>query len=339
MIEWLAGNGYECTVITTYPYYPYWRVQNPYRKNRFWFKTENHKFPSGGSIKVIRCPIYVPAKPSGLKRIILDFTFLFTSAFPLLRMLFKPKKDLVMAVAPPFLIGIPAVIYKFFKKSKFVYHIQDMQIEAARDLGMIKANALIRVLFKIERLIVNRADVISSISDGMISKLEEKFGERIYFFPNWADVKKFHPIDDKTEIKKEFGFNPEDVIVLYSGAIGQKQGLEAILYAADHFKDRENVNFIICGSGPYQTTLQAMAQSLGTTNVSSLPVQPLEKFNTFLNLARVHLVIQKADASDLMMPSKLTSILAVGGLALITANKGAGLHTLISKYGVGVVVD
>lgn len=339
MIEWLAANGYECTVITTYPYYPYWEVQEPYRKWRFWYKTEKQSFTSGGSIKVVRCPIYVPKKPSGLKRIILDFTFLFTSAFPLMFLLFKRKKDLVMAVAPSFLVGLPAVMYRLFKKSTFDYHIQDMQIEAARDLGMIKSKSVISGLFKIEGFIINHADVVSSISDAMIEKLKEKCKRDIYFFPNWADVRNFHPLGNKEVIKKDFGFDPEDKIILYSGAIGQKQGLEAILQAADHFKTRKEVKFIICGSGPYKTTLESMAKSMGLSNIYFFPLQPLEVFNSFLNLAQVHLVIQKTDASDLMMPSKLTAILAVGGLALITANQGAGLHSLVTNHGVGIVVD
>src|SRR5690606_23375426 len=214
MIDWLAKNGLECTVITTYPYYPYWRVQNPYRKNRFWFKIENQKFDSGGSIKVIRCPIYVPKKPSGIKRIILDFSFLFTSAFPLMYLLFKKRKTLVMAVAPSFLIGMPAVAYKFFKRSKFVYHIQDMQIEAARELGMLKSKFLINTLFRIENFIFKKADAVSSISDGMIAKLKLKSKRDIYFFPNWADIKTFYPVLNKTEIKRDFGFKNNDRIIL-----------------------------------------------------------------------------------------------------------------------------
>ena len=39
------------------------------------------------------------------------------------------------------------------------------------------------------------------------------------------------------------------------------------------------------------------------------------------------------------MPSKLTTILSVGGLALITANPGTGLHTLVNSHNVGIVVE
>lgn len=339
MIEWLAKSGCECTVITTYPYYPFWKVQEPYRKNRFWFKTEKECFDSGGSIRVIRCPIYVPGAPSGIKRIILDFSFLFTSAFPLFYLLFQKKKDMVLAIAPSFLIGLPALCYKFFKRSKFIYHIQDMQIEAARDLGMIKSKFLIRILFNIEHFIFKKADIVSSISDGMMRKLAQKINRKIYFFPNWADIKTFHPINNKAEIKNQFGYNKDDKIVLYSGAIGQKQGLEAILSAAHFLRNDLNVKFIICGQGPYKPALETMANNFELNNTFFFPLQPLEKFNEFLNLADVHLVVQKADASDLMMPSKLTSILAVGGLAIITANENSGLYTLVKNHGVALVVQ
>ena len=70
-----------------------------------------------------------------------------------------------------------------------------------------------------------------------------------------------------------------------------------------------------------------------------MPLQDHSKFNDFLNLADVHLVIQKASASDLVMPSKLTTILAVGGLAIITANPGSGLYSLVKEHNIGVLVD
>lgn len=338
MVEWLAKSGVECTVITTYPYYPYWSVQAPYRKYRFWFKVDNTKFESGGSIKVIRCPIYVPKNPSGLKRIILDFTFLLSAAIPLLFQILQKRKDVVMAVAPSFLVGLPVAIYRLFRKTNFVYHIQDMQIEAAQDLGMIKSDSLVKILFAIERFIFKKADTVSTISDGMIDRIGNKANKNIYFLPNWTNVEAFYPIENQDDVKREFGFETTDKIVLYSGGIGQKQGLESIIHAAEEFRDKPSVKFVICGSGPYKQNLEEIAASANLSNVIFLPLQPIEKFNAFLNLATVHLVIQKADASDLMLPSKLTTILSVGGLALITANKGSGLYNLTENYKVGRVV-
>jgi colanic acid biosynthesis glycosyl transferase WcaI len=173
----------------------------------------------------------------------------------------------------------------------------------------------------------------------MQEKIAAKTGKPVYFFPNWVDTDIFYPIADRAALKSQFGFQPSDIVALYSGGIGQKQGLEAILEAATFFTGRANVKFVICGSGPYKATLEALVEEKKLTNVYFFPLQPFEKFNAFLNMADVHLVIQKGDASDLMMPSKLTSILAVGGLAVITANKGSGLHDLVQKFQLASVVD
>jgi len=338
MISWLVDRGYDCTVITSYPYYPFWKIQKPYHKKRFWYTKENFEnVQSGGKLKIYRCPQYVPNKPSGLKRIILDITFILSACLPVLRLLFAKNFDFVMSVAPSFQVGLLGLFFKRFHKAKLIYHIQDLQIEAARDLNLIKFKPAITALFKIEKFIFNNCDVISSISNGMVMKIQEKAEKEVALFPNWTDTKIFYPIKNKENLRKRFGYLPSDKIILYSGSIGEKQGLESILQVASQIKFLPDVKFIICGSGPYKKKLQQMAIEMQLQNVTFFPIQPHGKFNRFLNLADVHLVIQKAGATDLVMPSKLTTILSVGGLALVTADPGSGLHSLISDYNIGVL--
>lgn len=338
MIHWLANAGYDCTVVTTYPYYPYWKVQEPYHKKRFFYLKEVQDFDSGGRITVHRCPMYVPSEPSGKKRMLLDVSFMVSAFFQVLALLFRKKCDTVITVVPSFQFGLLGYFYSVFKTSKTVYHIQDLQIEAAQDLNMIKSQKVLDLLYQVERFIFKKTDVISSISEKMVSKIEEKAQKKVVLFPNWSDTTFFSPIEDKEGLKKNFGFLPTNKVVLYSGAIGEKQGLEAIIYAAEAFKEQTAVKFVICGTGPYKKKLEALTQRLGLSNVLFVPLQPMERFNEFLNMADVHLVIQKAKASDLVMPSKLTTILSVGGLALITANEDSGLHALTKKYQMGLLV-
>lgn len=339
MISWLGEKGYDCTVITTYPYYPFWKVQEPYFGSRFWYTTEQQELSSGGKIKVHRCPIYVPAKPTGIRRMLLDLTFLVSAAMKMIQLIPGKKYDYVITVVPSFQIGLLGVFYKMFRPSKFLYHIQDMQIEAARDLKLIKSPSIIKGLFKIENFIFKQADYISTISEGMCAKIRSKSKRDIHLLSNWVNVNLFKPIEEKVLLKKEFGFEPDDKVVLYSGAMGEKQGLEMIIHAARALKKERNLKFLLCGSGPYSRKLISMTNELGLSNVEFLPLQPMDKFNRILNMADLHLVIQKSLASDLVMPSKLTTILAVGGLALVTANKDSELHHLIHAHGIGLVVD
>ena len=340
MISWFVSKGYDCTVITSYPYYPHWKVQEPYFKKRFWYTVEESvDAKSGGSLRIYRCPQYVPAKPSGVKRILLDLTFFLSAALPLLRLLFSKKFDYVLTIAPSFQIGLLGVLFRKFQRSKFLYHIQDLQIEAAQDLKMIKSHKVINLLFKIENYILNRSDVVSTISPGMVKKVKSKTKKDVLLFPNWTDTNSFYPIKNKTNLKKEFSYLPSDKIVLYSGAIGEKQGLDSILHIADQLTKCSRFEVYHLWFGPYKKELQNFADQLKLQNVNFMPLQDHSKFNDFLNLADVHLVIQKASASDLVMPSKLTTILAVGGLAIITANPGSGLYSLVKEHNIGVLAE
>lgn len=338
MTEWMADNGFEVTVISTYPYYPQWRIQKSYRHKHKWYSKEHLKTAQGNTIQVYRCPHYVPKAPTAFKRVLLDVSFFLSAFLQVLKLAAGKKFEYVITVTPPLLLGLLGVLYKsIVRKSKLFYHIQDLQIEAARDLQMIKSRSIINSLFRIENYIMQNSNVISSISEGMIEKIKIKTKKEVLLFPNWADLNLIYPIADKAGIKEEFGFKSSDKIVLYSGSIGEKQGLEAILYAAVKQKD-SNVKFVICGSGPYMKNLQLLAEEQALENVVFLPLQPLEKFNRFLNMADIHLIIQKSNASDLVMPSKLTNILAVGGVALVTADKGCTLHHIIDKYKMGLLV-
>ncbi|MBG9375343.1 WcaI family glycosyltransferase [Panacibacter sp. DH6] len=338
MMQWLANNGNECAVVTTYPYYPQWRLREPYKSHN-WYKKENVSVKGSGTLTVYRCPHYIPANPTGKTRVLHDLSFAIAAFFKVFALLFSRKYDVVINVSPPLIPGLIAIMYKKLRGAKFVYHIQDLQVDAANDLEMIKSKRLINVLFGIERLILKQADYVSSISPGMIKKIKSKVNKDIVFFPNWSDTSFFYPINDKVSLKADFGFQPSDIIALYSGAIGEKQGLEAILHAASKLQNVSGLKFVICGSGPYREKLEGTAKAMQLHNLFFMPLQPLEMFNRFLNMADIHLVIQKVNAGDLVMPSKLTNILAVGGLALVTANPGTSLYELVNDHQMGILAD
>lgn len=335
MARWLADNGYECIVITSFPHYPQWKIQPPYTKSRYWYKKEQLQ---DGRIIVYRCPQYIPNQPSGSKRVLMDISFALSATVRLLIQLFKKKADVVMVVAPPFHLGLLGILYSRIRKADFVYHIQDLQIEAARDLRMISSSLVIKMLFGIERFILKKATVVSSISEGMINKIRNKSNSVVTSFPNWVDVQLFHPLANKDQIKTVYGFSSNDKVILYAGAIGEKQGLEAILHVAATVRHLPHIQFLICGAGPYREQLHQQAISRALNNVHFRDPEPFSSFNQLLNMADVHLVIQKASAGDLVMPSKLTTILAVGGLAVVTANEQTSLHKVVTENKMGIVV-
>ena len=296
--------------------------------------------------------MYVPKVPSGLKRLVHEASFFFSASCMLTKLLFKPKVQHVICIAPPFHLGFLALLYRFVKGAKVNYHIQDLQIEAARDLKVVKSEAFFKLLFKMEKFIkgkpdktihqkfiFNHVDSISSISLGMMRKISHKSNKETILFPNWVDTNRFHPIKERNALKSKWGFKPSDQIVLYSGSIGEKQGLEALIDIGIALKMHSDIQILICGTGPYKAKLESICREKKVENVHFLPLQELEVFNEFLNMADVHLVLQKAQAADLVMPSKLTSILSAGGLVIATASAGSSLYDEIANNQMGILIE
>lgn len=333
MVDWLVENHVKCTVVTSFPYYPYWQIQKPYKG--YFYKKE---VKNNGLLTIYRCPIYIPKKANGFKRILHEASFLISSFFVFVVLIFKPKIATIFCIAPPFHLGLVAIFYKFFKGASITYHVQDLQIEAAKKLNMVKGKWLLTLFSKIELYIFKNVDEISSISKNMISKLITQSKKEVTFFPNWVDNKSFYPIKNSKLSKEKWGFSENDKIILYSGSIGEKQGLNQLIELAQLYKNNTQIKFVIASSGSYSVKLQNEVNELQITNICFMPLQPKEVYNEFLNIADVHLILQKKNAADLVMPSKLTTLMAVGGLTIIACEKGTELYNVISENKIGVIV-
>lgn len=120
--------------------------------------------------------------------------------------------------------------------------------------------------------------------------------------------------------------------MLYSGNMGKKQGLELVIEAAESFKDKQDVVFIMVGTGTAFSDLKTFAADLKLPNIQFHPLQAYEHLPFLMALADVHLVVQKKGVADTVLPSKLTTILSAGGSALITAEHNTELGLLCANY-------
>ncbi|MGN6647196.1 MAG: WcaI family glycosyltransferase [Cytophaga sp.] len=334
MGAWLVKKGHEVDVITAMPYYPQWK-KNPAYAGKWWF-TEKI---AGANVK--RCPLYVPTHVKGATRMIHEFSFFLSSFIYWFRALFK-SYDLVFTPYPPLIIGFWPYIYKLFHpKAKWVFHIQDLQVDAARELDLIKSKRLLRILTKLEAFWLKKADYVSSISSGMKTRILEKgVAESKYIMlPNWAETNVVIPIAKERSMREELDIPCDKKVVLYSGNVGEKQGVDLIIDAAVSFKHMKNVLFVIAGEGASKERLKRHAAEKGGTNVLFISLQPYDKLASFLAIADVHLVVQKKTAADLVLPSKFISILSAGGIALVTADEGTTLYNMVKTNQIAHVCE
>lgn len=332
MSDWLAARGHKVTVVTAPPYYPAWRVRDDYRNTSY--RVEKHD----GKPTVYRVPLWVPEKPTGMKRVLHLMSFM-VGSLPVMALQPLGQPDVVFTVEPTFFAAPVALFLAKVCGAKSWLHVQDFEIDAAFDLGLLPAKGFIHdVALGLERLFTRAFDRVSSISQKMVERAltKEVPPQHAVLFPNWVDVEAVYPMSGATELRRELGLEGK-VVVLYSGNMGAKQGLESLAPLASAFDADEHVHFLFCGDGAFRPMLEA--EVAGLHNVTLLPLQPVERLNELLNTADVHLLPQRAHAADLVMPSKLTGMLASGRAVLATADEGTQVAQVVEGRGIVVPTD
>jgi colanic acid biosynthesis glycosyl transferase WcaI len=338
MASWLSGRGHEVRVVTAPPYYPAWRIREDYRGSLY--RTE--RVP--GQPLVHRTPIYVPESPTGIKRIIHLVSFMLGSLPVMLREMFW-EPHIVFTVEPTFFC---APLTLFVGKSAGAacwLHVQDFEVDAAFELGLLPAQGPVHdVALRIEKFFTFAFDRVSGISARMVDRARGKgiAAERVVLFPNWVDVEAIYPLspagNSTNVIRQELATRvpgiDSKIVLLYSGNMGAKQGLELLAPLAESFASDPRVHFLFCGDGSFRNRLEALVAN--RPNVTLLPLQPLNRLNDLLNLADIHLLPQRASAADLVMPSRLSAMLSSGRPVIATAHPGTQVAQVVEGRGLAV---
>lgn len=338
MCLYLKERGHEARMVTTFPYYPAWEKREGDRGKLY-------RVDEVEGIEVYRCYHYVPSQVSALKRMVHEASFVATS---FLRLLFMRRPDVLVVVSPPLLLGPAAWLMSLAKRCPYVFHVQDLQPDAAVGLGMLKPGLFIRMLYGLEAIAYRFAARVSGISDGMLEAYRGKGvpESKIVFFPNWVDL------DTGKRPLRLRGFEPsfmpslgleEDAFpVVYSGNIGVKQGLDILLEAARSLEKRGNsrkVRIIIAGGGAAKGDLVAKAERMKLRSVLFLPLQDYDRYQQMLAEAKLCLVTQQKGTGQFFFPSKLLSLLSAACPVLTVADEGTELVNALREAGFGVNVE
>ena len=336
MAEWLATQGHDIRVIAAPPYYPEWKVGQGYSSwcyKREFARDKGQR--ASNNLVVWRCPLWVPAKPSGVKRLIHLASFALSSLPVMLcQMIWRPH--VVIVIEPSLMCAPTALLIAKMCNAKSWLHVQDFEVDAAFELGILKSGWLRTAALFIELRLMRSFDMVSTISHRMLSMLIEKgVGPvKTAYFPNWVDLNEIFPLKQESRLRNEFGIPPGRFVALYSGNMGEKQGLEIVLEAASRLVSHPEMQFVLSGEGAARARLFEAYRHL--PNVMWLPLQQAARLNDLLNMADVHLLPQRADVADLVMPSKLSGMLASGRPVLGTARAGTQLAELVASCGIVV---
>ena len=320
LAEFLAQKNHDIRIISSFAYYPTWKKKSEDKGLLFRTDCINH-------IPVHRCWHFVPKQPSTLKRIFHELSFVCTS---FVRQLFLPAPDLYIIVSPPLLLGLAAIVIGFIKRRPFLFHIQDLQPDAALELGMVQKNSMIKILYLLESIAYKNAIKVSCISQSMLEALHKKGvpNSKQIYFPNPTDPIKIKYKDNYTDFRSTHQIPHDHLLASYSGNIGIKQGLEILVDAAKELKDTP-ITILICGEGSYRSTLESLISRESELPIQLLPLLPIEEYHSMLATADVCLITQRHHAGQFCFPSKLSSVVSLGKPVIAVADHSSDLYLAV----------
>ena len=314
--EYLQSKGYNVSIITGFPYYPQWQIRSDYKDKTRWYKEVIN------NVTVYRYKQYVPSNPTFSKRIIHLLSFTFGNIINL----FKVEKPNYVICIVPFTSSILlGWLLKLRYRSKLWIHIQDFEFDAAIDSGLLSSNKslFIKCILWVERTLLKRANVISTISNGMLKKLKSKVpAKNTFYLTNWLDTSKF-----RVKPKQNHSHLSSSLFkILYSGNIGAKQDWDFFFQVMEKLKPLDHIEVVVVGEGAEKEKVVNKIKDYSF--IKHFNLVPYEELPSLLSSADVHILFQKNEVVDTVMPSKLLGMMASAKPSIVTGNRDSEVATV-----------
>ncbi|WEH39105.1 glycosyltransferase [Streptomyces sp. AM 2-1-1] len=322
LAEHWAASSARTDVLTGMPHYPAWRTDDRYRG--VWRTTETR-----AGVHVHRRRHYVPPRQTALRRGLFELTVLGHG------LLAPPKgrPDAVVSQMPSLAGGVIGARIARRHRVPYVPVVQDLMGAAAAQSGIRGGGRAASVAAAAERYALRDAALVGVIHESFVPGVTALGVDpaRIRIVPNWTHVRE--PTADREATRARLGWQPGTPVLLHSGNMGLKQGLDVLVDLARLAPD---VRVVLMGDGNQREALRARAA--GLANLDFLPPAGADEFTDVLAAADVLAVTQRASVLDMSVPSKLTSYFVSGRPVVASVAGEGGTADEVRRSGAGVLV-
>ncbi len=319
--EWVKNPNVEVKVVTSLYY-------KSDLKHKEFISKENF---DGVEVDVLG--VKVNNKDGFVKRIYSFLAYAFFSSFYAL----FGKYDVAIASSGPITVGVPGLIAKWFRRKKLVFEVRDLWPQGAIELGVIKNPILIWLAYRFEKFCYWSADLIVTLSPGMMSEvLLKEPNKKVVSITNAANIELFSsPCEVDLSV---YGLKTKQYAV-YTGNIGIVNNVEWMVEAAKLLTEaKSNIKIVLIGDGQLQKSLELRKKLEKIDNLIFLPLMPKTQLVGFIQNAMVSLVpLANSPVLATSSPNKLFESLAAGVPVVITTT--SWMKEFVERERVGVYVN
>jgi colanic acid biosynthesis glycosyl transferase WcaI len=251
------------------------------------------------------------------------------------------RPDVIVTLTDPPIVALIAIAASRATNSRLVFLCQDVFPEVARLLDNFQGGAIEKLLARIGRYTVKRADAIVALGDTMKRRLVETKNAapaKIRVIHNWADAEAITPGSKDNPLARELGLTGK-FVVMHSGNVGLSQDVDGLLDVAEQLRDLPDVVIAIVGEGARKAALIAQAERRGLANLRFFPYQPKRRLSESFAIADIFIVSLKRGLAGFIVPSKLYGILAAGRPFVAAVEADCEVAQIAREHGCGVVVE
>lgn len=328
--EYLADHGHVVCVCTTFPYYPGWKVLEGYR-GKLAINEEHCK------VKILRSYSYIPNPVKTIKRVLHEGSYVVSS---FLSALLGGRPDLLLVVSPPLGLSLSAIVLSKLWKIPFVFDVEDIQPDSAGDLNMLP-KWIVNCLYKLERVAYMKASMVTTLTSGMRNKILSKgiLEDKVEIIePRMDESLLSVGPQDEMQFREKYGLKKK-FIVVHSGNMGVKQGLDVVADAAMLSRFDDSIVYLLVGDGADRDRVFRRVTGMKVDNVRFLPLLGDEDYRGLLSTSGVCLVTQKRAVSEIAFPSKIVSYFSAGCPVIASVNANSEVARAVQESGAGFVVE
>jgi glycosyltransferase involved in cell wall biosynthesis len=181
----------------------------------------------------------------------------------------KLQGDLIFASSTPLTVSVPGILAARIKGIPFYFEVRDLWPDIPIAMGYLKNPFLRFLALRLERISYQNSKGIVTLSEGMKNGIVNAgySAEKIIIIPNGADLDLFdYRKANKEAVRSRYGFDKNDLIILYPGTFGEVNNLEYLVDVAETFRSRNNVKFVLVGDGKEKSLVISKAKNLNLLN-------------------------------------------------------------------------
>ena len=328
----LVRRGHEVHVIPCVPNYPTGRFFEGY-SNR------HHREERWEGINIHRART-IPRGQTALSLIANFLFYPFAASWTMLRRIRERPDVSFVSMPSPLLQALAGVILRWRLGVPCVYWVQDIWPESATYTLNLRNPLIVRPLGWLCGWLYRRSDLVLVQSEAF-PRMIARFGvppERIRVLPNTApdSYRPFAPAaaSDEAKLIPQSGFR-----LMFAGNIGESQDFDTLIEAADRLRDREDLNWVIVGSGRDMSRVQRTIHERGLEDrFRFVGRHPEERMPYFFAHADAMLVsLKDIPIFSLTVPYKIQCYMACGKPIIASLN-GEGARVIRDSQA-GIAVD